>query len=140
VQRSSVGLLEMNASSATEIETAFEKLVAHQAGALVVSPDSLYFNQRHQLAALAARNALPALYFDRVFVDAGGLLSYGTNVFDSLRQVGSYAGRILKGENPADLPVQQATKIELVINMKAAKALGITFPPNLLARADSVIE
>ena len=135
-----VGLLEMNASSANEIETAFEKLVVHHVGALVVSPDSLYFDQRHQLAALAARNALPALYFDRVFVEAGGLLSYGTNVFDSLRQVGSYAGRILKGENPADLPVQQATKIELIINMKAAKALGITFPPNLLARADSVIE
>jgi putative ABC transport system substrate-binding protein len=135
-----VGLLEVNASSASEIETAFEKLVAQRAGALVVSPNSLYFERRHQLTALAARNALPAIYFDRVFVEAGGLLSYGTNLFDSLRQVGSYAGRILKGDKPADLPVQQATKIELVINMKAAKALDIVFPLTLLGRADEVIE
>jgi putative tryptophan/tyrosine transport system substrate-binding protein len=135
-----VGLLVMNASSASEIETAFKTLVAQRAGALVVSPDSLYYDQRDQLVALAARNALPAIYFDRVFVEAGGLLSYGTDVFDSLRQIGRYAGRILKGDKPADLPVQQATKIELLINMKTAKALGITFPRTLLGRADSAIE
>jgi putative ABC transport system substrate-binding protein len=135
-----VNLSVLHAGSRSEIETAFETLVAQRTGALVVSADRSYFDQRDQLAALAARHALPAIYFDRAFAKAGGLLSYGTDLKDSARQTGVHAGRILRGEKPADLPVQQATKIELVLNLKTAEALGIAFPLTLLGRADEVIE
>jgi putative ABC transport system substrate-binding protein len=105
---------------------------------LVIAPDS-FFNSA-QLAALTIRHAVPAIYASREFVENGGLMSYGANRTDVFHSVGAYTGRILKGEKPADLPVQQATKVELIINLKTAKALGITFPPSIMVRADEVIE
>jgi putative ABC transport system substrate-binding protein len=135
-----VRLLFVNASQPTEIETAFTNLV-QQVGALLVSGDGLLTTTlRDQIAALAARHAIPAIYALRDCVLSGGLMSYGVDLSNAWRQAGVYTGRILKGERPADLPVQQATKIELVINLKAANALGLTFPVNLLGRADEVIE
>ncbi len=133
-------LLILNASSSSEIEAAFASLVLERAGALLVSGDSLFITQYDRLAALAARYAVPAIYQSREATASGGLVSYGTDIPDSYRQVGVYAGRVLKGEKPADLPVQQATKIELVINLKTAKALSLTVPLALLTRADEVIE
>jgi putative ABC transport system substrate-binding protein len=135
-----VGLLPLYASTPREIEAAFETLVQERAGALLVSGESFFSAQSAQLIALAARHAVPTIYQNRAHTAAGGLMSYGTDRLDSVRQVGVYAGRILKGDKPADLPVQQATKIELAINMKTAKALGLTFPTALLVRADEVIE
>jgi putative ABC transport system substrate-binding protein len=135
-----VGLLVLDASDESELEGAFATLVQRQAGALMTSADPLFFNQRDDLVALAARYAVPVLSPFNEFTAAGGLLSYGTNQADIVREVGVYAGRILNGAKPADLPVQQATKIRLSINMKAAKALGLTFPLTLLGRADEVIE
>jgi putative ABC transport system substrate-binding protein len=135
-----VRLLVLNASDPSEFEAAFATLVREQAGGLVGSGDGLFVNHREQLVALAARHRVPAIYADRVYTAAGGLMSYGTDILEVYRQVGVYAGRILKGDRPADLPVQQVTKIELVINMKTAKALGITVPETLLAIADKVIE
>jgi putative ABC transport system substrate-binding protein len=115
-------------------------LVQLRAGALVIAPDA-YFNSRsEQLAALTLRNAMPAIYQFREFVLSGGLASFGTTVVDTYRPLGVYTGRILKGEKPADLPVQQATKLDLIINMKTANALGITVPLPLVGRADEVIE
>ena len=135
-----VDLSILNAGSQGEVETAFATLLRQRAGALVVSADPYFSGHRDELAALAADHRLPAIFFDRVHVAAGGLMSYGTSLRDSLRQVGVFTGRILKGDRPAELPVQQATKIELVLNMKTAKALGLAFPTALLVRADEVIE
>jgi putative ABC transport system substrate-binding protein len=135
-----VHLLVLNASSQSEIETAFTKLVEQRAGALLVSGEAFFVTARDQLVALAARHAVPTLYQFREVTAAGGLMSYGTSLADAHRLVGVYSGRILRGEKPADLPVQQSTRVELVINLKTAEALGLTVPPSILARADEVIE
>jgi putative tryptophan/tyrosine transport system substrate-binding protein len=126
--------------SETEIDAAFERLAQQRAGAIIVNTDALLFSRRNQLVDLAKRYAVPAIFDRREFTAAGGLMSYGGSVTDIYRLAGVYTGRILKGEKPADLPVQQATKVELVINLKTAEALGLTFPLDLLGRADEVIE
>jgi putative tryptophan/tyrosine transport system substrate-binding protein len=135
-----VRLLFQKASAPGEFEDTFDALVRERIDAVMISADAVFTNNRGQLVALAARYRIPAIYPIREFSEAGGLLSYGTNYPDAYRQVGLYAGRVLKGDKPADLPVQQVTKFELVINLKTAKALGISVPPTLLARADVVIE
>jgi putative ABC transport system substrate-binding protein len=135
-----VQLAVLTAGSESEFDPAFAGLVQLQAGGLIVGPDAFFGSRRDKLAALAAHYAVPAIYFRRDFVEAGGLISYGTSVPAVFRQVGIYAGRILKGEKPADLPVQQPTTFELVINVKTAKALGLTVPLMFLNRADEVIE
>jgi putative ABC transport system substrate-binding protein len=130
----------LHASTERDFGTAFATLVRLRAGALVISPEILYNARIEQLAALTVRHAVPAIYQYRQFVAAGGLLSYGSDEREYYRQDGVYVGRILKGEKPGDLPVQQATKVELIINLKTAKALGLTVPTALLVRADEVIE
>jgi len=129
-----------NASTSHEINGAFATFVRERPDALFVGGDSLFASRRVQLALLAAHHSIPAMYSDRDFVEAGGLMSYGSNIADAWRQVGVYAGRILKGAKPADLPVVQASKFELVINAETARMLGLTVPPSLLATADEVIE
>ena len=111
-----------------------------RSGALVIAADGLFSSRIEQLATLTLRHRVPAIFQDRTFVAAGGLMSYGSSARDSYRLAGLYTGRILKGDKPADLPVQQATKVELIINLKTAKALGLTMPTALLVRADEVIE
>jgi putative ABC transport system substrate-binding protein len=130
----------LNASTSGEIDAAFTLLARERPDALFVIGDPLFNTRRLQLALLAARHALPASYASRDYPEAGGLMSYGSDVTDAYRQVGVYAGRILNGAKPVDLPVVQSSKFELVINAQAAKVLGLTVPPQLLARADEVIE
>jgi putative ABC transport system substrate-binding protein len=130
----------LNARNESDIDTAFATLVQRHAGALLIEGDGLFVTRMKQLVVLTARHATPAIYQGRDFPDAGGLMSYGASRANALRVAGVYAGRILKGEKPADLPVQQSTKVELIINLTTAKALGITVPISLLGRADEVIE
>jgi len=133
-------LIALDVGKTQEFEGAFAMLVREGAGALVIGGDVLYKDHPDELIGLAARHAVPAIYDTREFTAAGGLMSYGTDNPDVFRQTGIYAGRILKGDKPADLPVQQVTKMELVINMKTANALGITFPLPILGRADAAVE
>jgi putative ABC transport system substrate-binding protein len=130
----------LNASTEAEISTALATLSEFRAGALLVGTGDLFSRQPERIPALAARQGVPAIYQYREYAAAGGLISYGTSLTDSYRQVGIYTGRVLKGEKPADLPVMRATKFELVINLKTVRTLGLTIPPGMLAIADEVIE
>jgi putative ABC transport system substrate-binding protein len=133
-------LLVLKASDRSSIEAAFASLVQQRAGALLVSSDVFFVTARDQLVALAGRHRIPAIYDQRAFTAGGGLMSNGTNFPDAIRQIGIYTGRILKGEKPADLPVQQSVRFEMVLNLRTAKALGIEVPTSILLRADEVIE
>ncbi len=135
-----VRLTIRKAATEGEIDAAFATLTQSPAGALLVAPDSFFVSQRGQLVALASRHAVPAIYPVREYVAAGGLISYGTSLTSVFRLLGVYAGRILKGAKPADLPVQQPTRFELIVNLKTAKALGLSVPQSILVRADEVIE
>ena len=128
------------ASTGPAIDMAFASLMQQRAEVLLVMPSPFFVDRRVQISTLAARHAVPAIYHDRQFAAVGGLMSYGPDLMDQLRQVGIYTGRILKGAKPADLPVQLPTRFELVINLNTAKALGLTIPPTLLAIADEAIE
>jgi putative ABC transport system substrate-binding protein len=130
----------LDASSESEIDAAFAVLTRHKVGVLIINPDPLLLGQRDQIVQLAARHNIPTIYFYREFVDAGGLMSYGSNIHNSYRQVGIYVGRILKGEKVGDLPVVQPTRFDLVINLRTARALDLEIPTILLILADEVIE
>jgi putative ABC transport system substrate-binding protein len=130
----------LNASTIRDIDAGFAKLVQMRADALLVATDAFFFTRAPQLVVLAARHAIPTVYFRREFAAAGGLMSYAANPNESYRLLGVYAARLLKGEKPGDLPIQRSTKFELVINVSTARALGLEIPPTLLARADEVIE
>jgi putative ABC transport system substrate-binding protein len=135
-----VQLQKVEARGPEDFDRAFSELTRTRAGALTVLPSNMFFNERKALVDLAARNRLPAVYPYREFVDAGGLMSYGLNVADLFRRAAVYVDKILKGAKPADLPVEQPTKFDLIINLKTAKALGLTIPPALLGRADEIIQ
>jgi putative ABC transport system substrate-binding protein len=135
-----VQLHVLHASTERDFDTVFATLAQLRAGALVIAADGFFMSRIEQLATLALRHAVPAIFQDRAFVEAGSLMSYGSSTPDSYRLAGGYTGRILKGDKPADLPVQQATRIELFINLKTAKTLGLAMPTALLVRADEVIE
>jgi ABC-type uncharacterized transport system substrate-binding protein len=144
VQEGALGLglkvLVLNAGTADEIDAAFEKLVRQRAGAVIIASDPFYTARASQFVVLTARHAVPAIYSNREMITTGGLISYGNSVSDAHRRAGIYVGRILKGIKPANLPIDRATKFELVVNLRTAKALGLDVPPTLLARADEVIE
>ena len=130
----------LRAGNSAEVGSALEAIAERRLGPVVVGPSPFFNTQSQQLAAFTVRHALPAIFQTREFVTAGGLMSYGGSLLDVFRIAGTYTGRILKGDKPANLPVQQATKVELFINLKTAKALRLTVPPSVLARADEVIE
>jgi putative tryptophan/tyrosine transport system substrate-binding protein len=135
-----IKLVTLDASSERDIDTAFANFVQQHVNAIIIGADSVFLSRRDQLVGLAARHALPTIYYLREFVDVGGLISYGASITDAFRLAGGYAGRILKGEKPADLPVQQTVKFELTINLKTAKTLGLTVPLIMQMTADEVIE
>jgi putative tryptophan/tyrosine transport system substrate-binding protein len=135
-----IQLLILKADDGSSLEAAFASVTQEHVDAIVVSADAFFFLRREQVAALAARYAVPAIYELQGFIDAGGLISYGPDVAALRRQVGIYTGKILKGAKPSDLPIQQPTKFDLALNLKTAKALGLTIPPSMLARADEVVE